>query len=988
MGRAKSNRSISPAPTSPSDPAHPSNLKRSLARNDVELAALTKLHASLRLLREAIVKEFGEDGLIEMVLSHKDRLKDGGLKSVETVEPEKLTMDTETVNNIDDDDDAVNNDNDNTTSASKNTTRRDKLSTAFLLRMKLRRRLLNRLARRLHRVAHTMDTNSRNIDAPAPPQYGDQMRRYVKNDEDGNPVIMAEGAKNIRESDVEEFRVREEERGVVRKGLEERRRDRAAAAVSENDNDEDNEDDTEKDDDAMDVDVVTPTPVELLLKHDEEDKPLLDKLVEYEVGYDKVYTLGKPTPPPLPSPSKKSKAKPTTENNNDGGDDKNNKEETKKEATPEQQKETDSTPAKEGEEDNNKEVVTMSLPIVDTVDTHEMGEGGEASGNHHDTQNISRVPYSMNGRAPPPMDRAAEWKRWTKEICDRIPDQVTFDDLGVGGDGVIFELEARLESAKRKAGGGGDYDGGGDGAADYVALNRGKGKVLRRSEEPEEKKPEDDGDVNMADASKLEEGKEQKTDKEKADEKEKELAAKNMKPFSVKPVPSFYHQDLQRVKIIQSELVRFANIYETRELLQIAQQSYDTAYKASVSLQQAKAQLANAISKMTHKHQYDLAGLQQQAKHQVAQSRAHWERRQWLLKEVKKNFGEEGAFVRSVCNDVLTEAKDRVEVRYAQPMPGGGSGQTTKAAFLAKQAGDDEKVEVANVIGKIVDCIDRRYQDMLTDYPKSFIPPPIANENTVVGDSETGETLAEVQKRESTELKARLEKIENDFKEAEKKRTAAWTALSKAKTEVGSAPTTTKARKAAPARQAQPTQQQQYQAMQAQRAAAQQAQLVQVQGLAGPMYVSQAQLQQMQIQQHQQLQQQQMIASQTARMIQAQVAQQNAARVVVPAQVALQVPQKVHVPVQVAAAAAVSPPTEDGEPKKLTQNEKYGYGDRYSSANVEARKNPDGTVFPVQQPKLMPNGEFARPAGRQRRGMGWDAKRGCWFPVPESPVFP
>jgi len=972
MGRAKSNRSISPAPTSPSDPAHPSNLKRSLARNDVELAALAKLHVSLRLLREAIVTEFGEDGLIEMVLSHRDRLKDGGLKSVEIVEPEKLTMDSETAaNNIDDDN------NDNTTSSKNNTTtRRDKLATAFLLRMKLRRRLLNRLARRLHRVAHTMDSNSRNIDAPAPPQYGDQMRRFVKNDDDGNPVLMAEGAMNVRESDVEEFRVREEERGVVRRGLEERRRDRAAAvaAVSEND-DEDNEDERDNDD-AMDVDVDTPPPVELLLKHDEEDKPLLDKLVEYEVGYDKVYTLGKPTPPPLPSPSKKSKAKPTTENNNDGGDDKNNKEEAKKETTPEQQKETDSTPAKEGDEDNNNEVVTMSLPIVDTVDTHEMGEGGEASGNHHDSQNISRVPYSMNGRAPPPMDRAAEWKRWTKEICDRIPDQVTFDDLGVGGDGVIFELEARLESAKRKAGA----------AADNVALNRGKGKVLRRSEETEEKKPEDDGDVDMADASKEEEGKEQKTDKEKADEKE--LAAKNMKPFSVKPVPSFYHQDLQRVKIIQSELVRFANIYETRELLQIAQQSYDTAYKASVSLQQAKAQLANAISKMTHKHQYDLAGLQQQAKHHVAQSRAHWERRQWLLKEVKKNFGEEGAFVRSVCNDVLTEAKDRVEVRYAQPMPGGGSGQTTKAAFLAKQAGDDEKVEVANVMGKIVDCIDRRYQDMLTDYPKSFIPPPIANENTVVGDSETGETLAEVQKRESTELKAQLEKIENDFKEAEKKRTAAWTALSKAKTEVGSAPAATKARKAAPARQAQPTQQQQYQAMQAQRAAAQQAQLVQVQGPAGPMYVSQAQLQQMQIQQHQQLQQQQMIANQTARMIQAQVAQQNAARVVVPAQVALQVPQKVHVPVQVAAAAAVSPPTQDGEAKKLTQNEKYGYGDRYSSANVEARKNPDGTVFPVQQPKLMSNGEFARPAGRQRRGMDWDAKRGCWFPVPESPVFP
>jgi len=954
------------------------------------------------------VNEFGEDGLIDLVLGYRDQLKDGGLnkkndeKNLVEVQPEKLTMDGG--NNIDTVTITNNDDNGETTSSS---TRRDKLGTAFLLRMKLRRRLLNRLARRLHRVAHIMDSSgslsSRSsnyyVDAapPAPPQYGDQMRRVVKDDEDGNPVIMAEGARNIREKkELEEFGRREEERMGVKRTLVERRRERDATCSSSLVVIEDDDDDDDNKDDVMDVD--TPTPVELLLKHDEEDKPLLDKLVEYEVGYDKVYTLGKPVPPPLPSPSKKSKGK-SSSGNNDGGGGDNAKEETKKEASPDQKKETDGTPAKEGDENNNnnnEEVVTMSLPIVDTVDTHDIDEGGDTSGNHHDNPNISRVPFSVNGRAPPPMDKAAEWKRWTKEICDRIPDQVTFDDLGVGGDGVIFELEARLESAKRKAGGGDDDDGAND-----VALNRGKGKVLRRSEEPEEKKPEDDEDVDMTDASKEEEEGKEQTDEEKKEEKDKELAAKNMKPFSVKPVPSFYHQDLQRVKIIQSELVRFANLYETREMLQIAQQSYDTAYKASVQLQQAKAQVGIAISKMNHKHQYDLAGLQQQAKHQVAQARAHWERRQWQLQDTKKKYGEEGARVRSACNDVLLEVKDRLMVRFAKPVPGGGSAQTAKAAFIAKQADDEEKEEVANVMGQIVDCVDRRYLDMLFDHPKTFVPPPIASENTVVGNAETGETLAEVQKRESTELKAKLEKIENDFKEAEQKRTAAWTALSKAKTEVGGAPTATKARRSAPApaRQPRPTPQQQYQqqqAMQAQRTAQ-----VLVQGPTGPMYVSQAQLQQMQLQQQQlqqqQLQRQQMIANQTARIIQAQVAQQNIARVVAPTQAQVVIPQpkipqpkKVHVPVQVAAtaivgnnAAAPPPPSQNNgdEPKKLTQNEKYGYGDRYSSANVQARINPDGTVFPVQQPKLLPNGEFARPAGRQRRGMEWDAKRGCWYPA-------
>jgi hypothetical protein len=46
----------------------------------------------------------------------------------------------------------------------------------FLLRMKLRRKLLNRLARRLNRVAHAMD--GEDVSPPGPPKYGD-LRLHV-----------------------------------------------------------------------------------------------------------------------------------------------------------------------------------------------------------------------------------------------------------------------------------------------------------------------------------------------------------------------------------------------------------------------------------------------------------------------------------------------------------------------------------------------------------------------------------------------------------------------------------------------------------------------------------------------------------------------------------------------------------------------------------------------------------------------------------------
>jgi len=32
----------------------------------------------------------------------------------------------------------------------------------------------------------------------------------------------------------------------------------------------------------------------------------------------------------------------------------------------------------------------------------------------------------------------------------------------------------------------------------------------------------------------------------------------------------------------------------------------------------------------------------------------------------------------------------------------------------------------------------------------------------------------------------------------------------------------------------------------------------------------------------------------------------------------------------------------------------------------------------------MPDGTFARPSGRQRKGMEWDAVKGIWYPLPEG----
>ena len=53
----------------------------------------------------------------------------------------------------------------------------------------------------------------------------------------------------------------------------------------------------------------------------------------------------------------------------------------------------------------------------------------------------------------------------------------------------------------------------------------------------------------------------------------------------------------------------------------------------------------------------------------------------------------------------------------------------------------------------------------------------------------------------------------------------------------------------------------------------------------------------------------------------------------------------------------------------------------YSEENVKKRTSSDGCVKPVTAPKLLPDGTYARPSGRHRKGCDWDGVRGVWVPV-------
>ena len=54
---------------------------------------------------------------------------------------------------------------------------------------------------------------------------------------------------------------------------------------------------------------------------------------------------------------------------------------------------------------------------------------------------------------------------------------------------------------------------------------------------------------------------------------------------------------------------------------------------------------------------------------------------------------------------------------------------------------------------------------------------------------------------------------------------------------------------------------------------------------------------------------------------------------------------------------------------------------KYAIARVRARISADGSVAPVTLTKRGPDGLYARPAGRTRQGMDWDAQNGKWVPA-------
>jgi len=852
-------RKSAPIPPNESHPAHPNNLHRSLSRNDVEISALSKLNTALRTLRTEIVQEYGDETLIEIA----------------------------TNTTIEDD-------------HSGKEERLQQLATAFTQRMKLRRRLLNRLARRLYRVAYIMDGGD--ASPPLPPLYGDEIVRFKKEEIENND------ARLVEEDELAKFVEGESKRKRLEEELRLKRCDRMEEMKDVAVEDEDGGQDEQ-----------TTSVVDYILRGDKDDKPILDQLKEYEVGYDKTTVL--------------------QENLNTTSED------------------------------------TMPIttnPITNTTDPHEVSEEGEFLTNKSYCQRVRFSQYGLDTRPMPPRERSLEWKRWTREMTAKIDEQVTFEDIGRGVD-VVFDREKRMVDAKKSRVEDSPNRGkvlrrvNEDGDGKDAGQNQGRGKVLKKGPVNEESsEPKEQNDPMEVDESEKDKEKPVDSDGNQVDSKTaKSSEQPEIKPpkrhnrtFSLRPVPSFYDQDLRRVKLVQQELIHSSGRVNVEKLYRKAQAAYDDAFKKSMSLQQEKAHAHSEYQKMAQQHKEKITRMRIEADRTVDRTKQQWQSMQAGMHSYRSKYGEEALQIHLGAKDVMKDMIDRVVLRNSdEAYRPTGTKFIGYAFHEAIKTKDKSKQDVTEVLAHVVDAVDRNYNQMVARNPE-YIPPAVDTEHNTMYDPRSQETLAQRYERVQKILKQKVEQVSEQFDEAEKIRAAAWNEVTRYKTLLGNAAVSKskKARKPNVSNRS-------------------------VAPAAAPRGVPAA------YPHPQSYNQQQQMFMQAGRPVQMMSG----------APMQVRQPVQVNHPVQMMAAQMAgqgtsfnrvvlqssTASTADGN-AKVSQNAKYGYGDRYSMQNVQARIQNDGTVVPVTAPKQLENGLYQRPIGRQRKGMDWDAIRGVWIPASDD----
>ena len=581
-------------------------LVRSLGRNDTDLAALLRVNASLTKLKEQLLEACGELVLLDLGSGRLSLLQEELHFHHNPQPPPSDGTGQQTA--LDDQDDSMTAKVSSSSRSSNNHINNNnhgveytlppaqkQLCVDFLLRMKLRRKLANRLIRRLNRVAHAMD--GIDVSPPPPPRYGDlrlhvspqalhdfthhqhrlkAARDYVERAKEETFLVAAATADTTTTLSVEKPNNEQEEKdemttlaepSVVPSG-----EDKPTDIMSEQQESKDSKD------------VVETTAVAAPKKEEEEEDG---------------------TPPPVAGP--------------EGGMPTIAKEEAAEPA-----------PTLSAPNDANKEAeASTGVPPVDTTGPTSLQEAYEILKEYEDAYskvwdeeshswkyvllaNQQEASSSSTGTGTPTatvvpdyqaitagaaigatarllslQEREQEFKRWQTSILARIPNQPTFEQLGLKNR--VFMLEQRRKRCLE--------DSEGDGANKEARETK---KKRVEGDEPNDGSEGEDEDVEDEEVEKPKKI-QLAPRKKKEDEEDEEQPAtqdndapeglKIIKPMSLAAVPSFYDQDLNRIRAVHGDLMGVSLMEGSRQSLTEATNQYNAGKNTIICIPPGTAHL-------------------------------------------------------------------------------------------------------------------------------------------------------------------------------------------------------------------------------------------------------------------------------------------------------------------------------------------------------------------------------------------------------------
>jgi hypothetical protein len=862
-------------------PQHRAFLIRSLGRCDTDLAALVELNRSLHKVKASIVESCGEATLLD--------IGEGLLK---------LSFDEKLVGKI--------------------PAQGEELCIDFMLRMKLRRKLLNRLARRLNRLSHAMD--GEDVQPPAPPKYGDlrlhidpksvelhsilwkrqeearkriELRRQtkipLKTSEDDAPSKVPEKAeegdtKTEEESKVQEEESKDEERneeGVETKVEEGETKEEGGAMEVEGDETKEvggemevEEEETKKGGGEMKVGEGETKEGEEETKLEEEPKEKEGQLKEAEER-----ELENP-PEGVTSGGKPTEEAPLAADNVDDTA-------------------IDYEVLRDFNDAYQKQVMRstgeVKKPDPELELDHSVFKYGAGIGASH---------RSMSSK-----EKEIEFKRWETAILARIPDQPSFDELGLANR--VFFLEERrkrleeqeevMSPPKSKKKGQDDMDEKSDSEDESDDEKDDDDDMEDSNDDDMEESKDDDEDykdgANKGDKDDMEMDDKHEEKKPKSDEAAKVEASliKPTKPISLVAVPSFYEQDIKRLHLIHADLMASSIHEHARRRVSEATVEYNQAYRMSNEIYNLRVKTQSDLHSLMCEHRVQATKLKNDYDLEVAISRSRWQKQK--------------------------EAHDPDLARRALPSALGKPTIGTPVTALAMSRQDPVTPEVGATVANIVDSVVIRSESGWKDNDKceDFNPPPPPDVNSLVVDQNTGETLGQRQERLEGALHKELADLGTNLHASEEARKRAWKKLLKTKADFDIP----------------------HQLMS------------NAGGRKSRMQFDPNQFHLLPV---------------------PPLRASSVAMVPPPASYAAPPSIPSYVPQAPRAAAPPAPPAPSNVPSHVESN-------KYSAAKVRERIAPDGSVMPVSMPKKTKDGLYQRPAGRTRKGMDWDAVRGIWVPA-------